>query len=94
MRILVHTCFYIFFPPKDAIIEVDFLDQRYKHFRYFENTFKIFSIEILYQSTLIFSHALKHTTLTYLPPHVATFIGLEMYCFWLPRTFPPLFPFF
>lgn len=99
-----YISFYIFFfPPKSAIIEVDFLDQRHKHFGYFffffhfgyfENTFKIFSVEVLYQSIFLFSYALKYTTLTHFPSHVATLIRLEMYCFWLPRIFPPSFPFF
>lgn len=64
------------------------------HFGYFENTFKIFSVEVLYQSIFLFSYALKYTTLTHFPSHVATLIRLEMYCFWLPRIFPPSFPFF
>ena len=81
LKTLLHI-FLHFFPPKNAIIEVDFPDQRYKHFRYFENTFKIFSVEVLYQSIFLFSYALKYMTL----------IGLEIYHFWLPRTFPPHFP--
>ena len=93
LKIMLHI-FLHFFPPKSAIIEVNFLDQRYKHFGYFENTFKIFSVEILYQSIFLFSYTLKYTTLMHFPPHVATFIGLEIYCFWLPRIFPPSFPFF
>ena len=93
LKTMLHI-FLHFFPPKSAIIEVDFLDQRYKHFGYSENTFKIFSVEILYQSIFLFSYALKYMTLMHFPPHVATFIGLEIYRFWLPRTFPPSFPFF
>lgn len=38
------THLFTFFPPKSAIIEVDFLDQRYAT-RYSENAFKIFSVE-------------------------------------------------
>lgn len=58
LKTMLHI-FLHFFPPKSAVIEVDFLDQRYKHFGYSENAFKIFSVEILYQSIFLFSYALK-----------------------------------
>ena len=61
IRILVHTSFYIFFLPPNAGIAVGFLDQRYIEAlsRDFGNTFKNFSIEILYPSILLFSYTLK-----------------------------------
>ena len=88
IRILVHTSFYIFFLPPNAGIAVGFLDQRYIEAlsRDFGNTFKNFSIEILYPSILLFSYTLKKSPICMYLLHIAMiFIGLEIYCFWLPR---------